>query len=117
MTRRRAKVGSTETQAARQSRSGATRREFGFLGLFDQSYGAVVEVAARFSWRQAMRRTQQQPHAKAIFELRNRLRNGGLADMQLLGGTGKRAGVDNADEGLHRGEFGPSLLPLATRSM
>jgi hypothetical protein len=36
------------------------------------------------SRRQAVRRTQQKPRAKPVFELRDRLGNGGLADTQLL---------------------------------
>ena len=50
-----------------------------------------------------MRRTQQQTHAETIFELRDRLGNGGLAEAQLLGRTGELAGID-ADKCFHRGE-------------
>jgi hypothetical protein len=51
-----------------------------------------------------VRRTQQQTHAEPIFELRDRLGNGRLTEAQLLGRTGERAGIDDADKCFHRGE-------------
>src|SRR5579864_4119044 len=51
-----------------------------------------------------MRRTQQQPYAEPIFELRNCLRHRGLTDTQLLRSAGKRTAVYYTDEAFHRRE-------------
>jgi hypothetical protein len=48
-------------------------------------------------------RAQQQSHAKPILKLRDRFRDGGLADMQLLCCAGERAGLDDPDKDCHRG--------------
>ncbi len=96
--------GTAEAQAARQCCGGAARRELRFVGFLDGPFGAFIEVPARFSWRQAVRRTQQQARAEPVFELRDRLGNGGLTEAQLLGRTGERAGIDDPDKCFHRGE-------------
>ena len=75
-----------------------------FVYFLDGLFSAFIEAATRFSRGQAVRRAQQQPHGKPVFELRDRLGNGGLADAQLLRRTGERAGIDDADERFHRGE-------------
>jgi hypothetical protein len=51
-----------------------------------------------------VRRTQQQPHAEPVFELHDRLGNGGLTEPQLLGRTGERAGINDTHKCFHRNQ-------------
>ena len=51
-----------------------------------------------------MCRSQQQPNTEPVLKLRDRFGDGGLSDTKLLSRTGERAGIDNADECLHRSQ-------------
>src|SRR5579863_4136907 len=98
----RKRYGCENTQPARQGRSCPARNEFRLFSLFDCSLGTFVEAPARFCQREAMRRSHQQTYAEPILKLRDRFRDGGLPDTQLLGCTGERARIDDANECLHR---------------
>ena len=91
-----------DAQSSLQGRGIAPRGGFRLLGLLDRPFGAFIEVSACFRQREAMCRSQQQPHAEPVLELRDRLGDGGLPDTKLLGRAGERAGIDDADECLHR---------------
>jgi hypothetical protein len=73
-------------------------------GFFDGPFRALIKVAPRFGWCQAVSRSQQQSGAEPVLEVRDRLGNGRLADAELLRRLGKRAGFDHADGCLHRGK-------------
>jgi peroxiredoxin len=92
------------TQSAHERCGGAARGEFCFLGFFNRSPGAFVEISARLGWRQAVRRPQQQPHAEPVLELCDRLGNGRLTDAKLFCRAGERSGIDNPDKSFHRSE-------------
>ena len=46
---------------------------FCFLGFFDRPFGPFVEASARLGWCQAVRRPQQQTHAKPALKVCDRL--------------------------------------------
>jgi hypothetical protein len=63
----------------------APRGGFRLLDLLDRPSGALIEVAACFGRCEAMCRSQQQPHAKPVLKLCDRLGDGGLPKTKLLG--------------------------------
>ena len=74
-------------------------------GLFDlfETHPAVLEVAfARFGERQAPRGAVQQTRLEMVFKLRNQPRHLCRRGVGLLRGSGKAAGIDDPDKGLHR---------------
>ncbi len=95
--------GRADAQTARQRCSRAARGEFGLVGFLDRPLRALIEIPARLGRRQTVSRTQQQTRAEPLLELRDRFGDGWLADTQLLGSAGERAGLDDADKGFHRG--------------
>jgi len=90
-----------DAQAAGKVRSRATGRKVRVVRRFHRSTGAFVEIPARFGWREAARGTHQQTHPEPLFQLCDRLGNGGLTDAQVPRSRGERPGLHDANEGFH----------------
>jgi hypothetical protein len=90
-----------DTQSARQGRSCTPRDELCLFSFLDRPLGTLIEIPAGLSGREAVRRSQQQSDAEAIFKLRDHLGDTRLPDAKLLGGDRERAGLHDADEGFH----------------
>ena len=93
---------SSTVQPARQASASPARLELRFLHFLKRNAGALVESHPGVGGRKRVGRARQQSYLQPVFELRDRLRHGGLTDAELPGGAGKRAGLDHAHEGDHR---------------
>ena len=94
--------GRADAQLARETRIRAAGGDLGLIRFFYYALGSFEEVLTRSGGCQPLRGTNQQLHAQALFELRDRFRHGRLPHVQLARGGGERAGLHDAYEGLHR---------------
>ncbi|CAM2144215.1 hypothetical protein PT2222_150281 [Paraburkholderia tropica] len=96
--------GRAHAQPPDQSLRRLAHRMFRAIGFFDRQTRVFVEALASIGGGEAAGRAQQEARVQMLFELRDRLRYGGLSDMQPTRRRRERTRLYDGDEGFHCGQ-------------
>ncbi len=91
-----------DRQSPREPGASAPGGKLRLVGLGDGRPCPLVEAQARLRGAQAVRRANEQADLQPVLQLRDRLRDGGLAHVQEPGGAREGARFHDPHEGGHR---------------